>query len=95
MRHFIRKIILAAALLSTATLPALADNDNRCGTIPRTEWIGVEDIARKATELGYQVSGVDEEDGCWEVEGRDRDGRRVDVYFQPVTGEVVHFDYDD
>jgi hypothetical protein len=95
MRHFTKAIIIASAVLAASTLPSMADDDRRCGNIPRAEWMSVEEIARKATALGYQVSSVDSDDGCWEVEARDRDGRRVDVHFQPVTADVVYTDFDD
>jgi hypothetical protein len=38
--------------------------------------------------MGYEVRKVDEEDGCWEVKGT-KEGKRVEAYFDPVTGEVV------
>jgi hypothetical protein len=45
-------------------------------------------IRSKAEGMGYEVRKVGEEDGCWEVKGT-KDGKRVEAYFDPVTGDVV------
>jgi len=46
-------------------------------------------LAETATQLGYDVRKVEEEDGCWEVKGFDQQGNRVEVYFDPVSAEVM------
>ena len=48
-----------------------------------------EAMTAKATAMGYEVKGVKIEDGCWEVKGK-KDGKRVEVYFDTVSGEQVH-----
>ena len=78
--------VLAGAVM-TAT-PVLAD-DNICVEHPRADWISEEKLAEMATTLGYDVRKVEEEDGCWEVKGFDEQGNRVEVYFDPVSAEVI------
>lgn len=95
MHYATKTLVLTSTLIAISALPSLADDDRRCGNIPRAEWMSVEEAARKTTALGYQVYGVDSDDGCWEIEGKDRDGRRVELHLQPVTAEIVHTDFDD
>ncbi|GHC77952.1 PepSY domain-containing protein [Limoniibacter endophyticus] len=92
-----RTLVLAAAFttFAAAAVPAYAGDDDRCGRVPRGEWMSVEEIARKAAADGYRVTGVDADDGCWQVEGIDQDGHRVEVDFHPVSGAVVYIEYDD
>ena len=86
------KIAFAAALI-TVLAPAgaaLADDDAACGKTPRDQWMSEDDIKARAVELGYEVRSVDTEDGCYEVYAVDRNGARLEVYFNPVTGALVN-----
>jgi len=79
---------LAGALLIAAAAAARAD-DNICVEHPRSDWMTEDKLAETATQLGYDVRKVEEEDGCWEVKGFDQQGNRVEVYFDPVSAEVM------
>jgi len=83
-------VIPAALALLGATLatPAFADDD-ACPPRAESEWMTLEAITAKAKELGYDVRKVEKDDGCWEVKGYDKDGKRVEAYFDPATGEIV------
>ena len=48
-----------------------------------------------AEAMGIEVREIDIDDGCYEVEGRNRDGRRIEVRLNPETGEQVSVDGDD
>lgn len=78
--------VLTGAMMIAA--PTLADDDI-CVEHPRADWMTEEKLAETATMLGYDVRNVVEEDGCWEVKGFDAQGNRVEVYFDPVSAEVI------
>lgn len=78
---------LAVALGTTAALPAFAAD--ACRSYPKDQWLKPEQIKAKAEELGYTVRSVGEDDGCLEVKGLDKAGAKVEVYFDPVTADVV------
>lgn len=68
----------------------LAEKEHsKCGSHPRDQWLSVIGITEKATAQGYTVLGVDADDGCYEVSARDANGNKIDVKFNPVTGEMV------
>jgi hypothetical protein len=77
----------ALALGALTAMPALASDD--CQSYPKDQWLKPEQIKAKAEELGYTVRSVGEDDGCLEVKGTSKDGKRVEVYFDPVTAAVV------
>ncbi len=77
----------AAAILTVgATLPAVASDD--CKSYPREQWLSLEAMKAKAESQGFEVRGIKEDDGCWEIKGL-KDGRPVEAYFDPATGELV------
>lgn len=87
--------IFAASLVCAAVFagPALADDDARCrGDGP---WMSVSEIATKAEAAGYKVREVERDDGCYEIKGRDSNGRKVEVHFNPRTAEVVKVEDED
>lgn len=96
-----KRSILAAALAS-ATLASVAmastakaDDDFRCGNVPIADWLSEAEIRGRATAMGIDVRDIEIDDGCYEVEGRNRDGRKIELRLHPQTGEQVSVDGDD
>ena len=87
MRDFLA--LTGFVVVLAAASPTLAEDVPACGTAPRAQWMSEEAIKAKAAELGYQVRKVKIEDNCYEVYGVDDKGRKVEVYFNPVTGAVA------
>ena len=85
-------ILIAAAF--AAAVPAAASSKN-CGNAPQNQWMSLDDITTKATGMGYKVHQVKIEDGCYEIYAVDKNGNRVEAYFNPVTAEVVKAKIDD
>ena len=47
-------------------------------------------LLQQIAEQGYQVAKFKVTDGnCYEIYGKDRDGKKVEIYFNPVDGSVV------
>ena len=81
--------IIASIIVGlTATGQSQAANMEGCGDAPKSEWMSEADITAKAVELGYAISNVKEEDGCYELYAK-KDGEKMEVFMNPVTGEVV------
>lgn len=77
---------LVGVAASLFIAPAMASDI--CKDYPQSEWMTKEAVTELATKMGYEIAGVKQEDGCWEIKGK-KDGKRVEDYFDPVTGEVV------
>lgn len=83
------RLLCIAALLAAPLSSAGATGRMTCAPIERSAWISQEDLTRKLTEAGWAVRFMKEDGGCWEVYGTDEEGRRVEGYFHPETGEKL------
>ena len=92
-----KKTIIAAAAFAAifGSVAHADDDDRRCGNVQIDKWMSEAQVRDRAEAMGIEVREVDIDDGCYEVEGRNRDGRRIEVRLNPETGEQVSIDGDD
>ncbi|MBP7586447.1 MAG: PepSY domain-containing protein [Thermoanaerobaculia bacterium] len=80
------------ALLSAFALFALpAVAADRCD-VPKANWRSKEDLQAQLVAKGWSISNIKTDDGCYEVYGKDADGKRVEIYFDPASFEAVGSD---
>ncbi|HVI31033.1 PepSY domain-containing protein [Phenylobacterium sp.] len=58
-------------------------------SVPVAEWQPRQALEKKLAADGWKVKRLKTEDGCYEVYGLDRQGRRVEAYFNPRTLQSV------
>jgi len=75
-----------AAILFTTTIPASATM--MCTDAPMEKWMSRDQVAKMFTEKGYDVRKVKREDNCLEVYAI-KDGKKMEIYIDPVTGDIV------
>ena len=71
---------------------ALADDD--CFA-PLADWRPRDAVARLAAENGWTVRRIKVDDGCYEIDGVDAQGRRIEVTVHPATLRVIEVEYED
>jgi hypothetical protein len=71
---------------------ALAEDD--C-FVPMADWQPRDAVTGVAAQNGWTVRRIKIDDGCYEIEGRDAAGRRIEVTLHPATLEVIEMEYDD
>ena len=82
------KSILTAAVVLAFVAPAFAKKS--CTTVPKDKWMKVEDFKKKAEgEMGYKIKKFKTPGTCYEIYGTDKDGKNVEVYFNPVDGSIA------
>jgi hypothetical protein len=82
-----RTVISAILLVSLAVSPYAAAQ----GTyVPAISVAQAEDIA--VVNGVIAIRKIEFNDGAWKVEGRDREGRRVEVKIDPGTGEIIRLE---
>ncbi|AQS47357.1 hypothetical protein BMG03_05760 [Thioclava nitratireducens] len=89
-----RKTLTALPLI--ALLPAgmaLADDDYRKSS--RGEGMSRDAVMQMARENGWAVEEIEMEDGQYKIEGRDRDGRKIDTKLDPATLRLIRSEHDD
>ena len=80
-------LTLAALPVLLVATPALAKKS--CTDEPKSKWMSEEAFKKKVTEEGYQIRKFKQPGSCYEIYGTDKDGKKVEVYFNPVDGSVV------
>ena len=79
-----------ACIAITLSVPAQAGTYAAgCTTEPQASWKAVDTSAAKAVELGYKVAKSKVSGTCHEVYAT-RDGKRFELFFNPVSNTLVH-----
>jgi hypothetical protein len=80
----ISRLTLALGLFAAATA-SHATGMATCESGPKSGWQPQAELQKKLEADGWKVRKIKEDGGCYEVYGLDKDGKRVEVYFHPVT----------
>lgn len=83
-----KAILFAAAAAFGALGAGAAVAAEKCKA-PLAEWQPRQALEKKLQAEGWKVNRLKTEDGCYEVYGVDRQGRRVEAYFNPKTLQTV------
>ncbi len=81
---------IAITAIAIVTTSGLAYAGPKCTSEAKDKWMTEDAMKAKVTELGYEriktfkVSG-----SCYEIYGYTKDGKKAEVYFNPVNGDVV------
>ena len=84
-RPILRRGLLALTVVLLAA-PALADDD--CDA-PVERWQSRDAVRQMAAQRGWQVQRLKIDDGCYEIRGKDADGREFKAKLDPETLQVV------
>ena len=77
---------MALALLVVAGQPAWAGK--KCDAPPET-WQARSAVAALAERQGWQIDRLKVDDGCYEIKGRDAQGRRIKAKIDPASLQVI------
>ena len=81
------------ALLATASTLSFAGP--KCTEQDRSEWMTEEAMKAQIAAEGYQIKKFKITSGnCYEIYGYDTQNQKVEIYYHPVTGEVVKKEID-
>lgn len=80
-------LLIALAATVLASSPVLAEQQwCKPGTTPAK---AESELVSMLKEKGYDVRATGMEHGCFEAKAIGPDGKRVEVYVDPTTGEIV------
>ena len=84
-----RKVLLLSLVLASP----LAIAGPQCTTAERSQWQDPQAFQDQLKAQGYQINKFKVTDGnCYEIYGFNKDGKKVEIYFDPVSGNAVKSD---
>ena len=61
-----------------------------CTSEEKSKWQNQDEFQSKLKEQGYKINEFKVTSGnCYEIYGWDKDENKVEIYFNPVNGDVV------
>lgn len=76
--------------LALSLLAGSAIAEPQCTSESKDKWLGESDMKAKVMALGYKIKVFKVTKGnCYEVYGADAKGKRVEIYYHPITGKAV------
>jgi hypothetical protein len=84
-------ILIVVALLSAG---GAAPADDDCNE-PMAEWQPRAAVQQMAEAQGWTVRRIKIDDGCYEIDGLDVDGRVIEVKVDPATLAIMELEYED
>lgn len=81
------RTLLAIALLLGSSSAFAA---TQCTTADKSTWQDLDTFQAQLKEQGYKINKFKVTKGnCYEIYGFDKDGRKVEIYHDPVSGKAV------
>ena len=75
------------AVMSLLPIQAMASAD--CPVYPKQEW-GAEDTLKQAlVDEGYKIKKFKVDGNCYEMYGRNKEGKKVEIYFDTKTFAII------
>lgn len=90
MKTLLPILAVAAALAAPAALAG-----PKCTDAPRDQWMPEKTLQDRITKAGYVIDKFKVSGSCYEIYGKDKAGRRVEIYYDPTNGRVVKERNDD
>ncbi|MBL6614564.1 MAG: PepSY domain-containing protein [Reyranella sp.] len=82
-----RVAILAMVCIVAAQSSAWAGAN--CKANPKSDWMSEADAKAKIEAQGYKIDKFKVDGNCYEIYGRNKDGKKVEIYFDTKSLDVV------
>jgi hypothetical protein len=92
METDMRKLVLftlAAALVGGAATAHAGSLGRPCTAAPQNQWLPIQELQAKVEAQGYKVQKAKLKNACGELYTLDKDGKRVELFVDPTSGEIV------
>lgn len=85
MKRYITAPLLFAALLLSTSLAAAPE----CTEVPQDQWLSEAEMKQQILDQGYTIKVFKVSGSCYEIYGKDKTGKKVEIYFDPTDGHIV------
>ena len=83
------KLIPLAAALLAVSLSTAAFAKADCKAYPKAEWMKEADAKARIEAQGYTIKKFKVDGNCYEIYGRNKEGKKVEIYYDTKTLDVV------
>ena len=84
-----KTIVLAVLLGGAVALPTASFAKADCKAYPKAEWMKEADAKAKITSQGYTIDKFKVDGNCYEIYGTNKEGKKVEIYYDAKTLEPV------
>jgi hypothetical protein len=84
-----KQLIILAALGAAAVFSTSAAAKADCKAYPKAEWMKEADAKAKIEAQGYTISKFKVDGNCYEIYGKNKEGKKVEIYYDAKTLEPV------
>ena len=84
-----KPIVIAPLFLAAVMLSAAAFASPQCTDAPRAQWLTEAAMKQKVLDQGYSIKLFQVTGNCYEIYGKDKAGKNVEIYFDPTDGRIV------
>lgn len=86
-----RNLLLVSLLVVSPAVLAKTE----CSTADKVQWQDQNNFQEQLKKDGYEIKKFKVTDGnCYEIYGKNKEGKKVEIYFDPVTGKKVKEEID-
>ena len=85
MKHY--TVMAVLCLAAAAPMPAWAGAN--CKANPKADWMSEADAKAKLVAQGYKIAKFKIDGNCYEIYGTNKDGKKVEIYFDTKSRDVV------
>jgi hypothetical protein len=83
------RLSLAVLVGTAALIPLAAQAGAPCKANPKTDWMSEADARAKIEAQGYKIEKFKIDGNCYEIYGRNKDGKKVEIYYDTKSLDVV------
>ncbi len=87
-----RRLLFFTAVLLTSTYAAAK---KECTSEPKAKWMSEEAFKAMVVKKGYKIDKFKQPGTCYEIYGTNAEGKKVEIYFNPVNGDIVKSEIDE
>ena len=84
-----KRSLVASLFLAATALSASAFAAPQCTSAPRAQWLTEAAMKQKVLDQGYTIKVFQVTGNCYEIYGKDKAGKNVEIYFDPTDGRIV------
>lgn len=84
-----KRIVTAPLFLAAALLSAAAVAAPECTKAPQDQWMSKDKMKQQILDQGYTIKVFKISGNCYEIYGKDKNGKNVEIYFDPTDGRIV------